>query len=358
MNAVVVSAAGIACALVLAGCQPAPEKPEPVRPVLTKTMALEAPTASRFAGEIAPRFETSLSFRMFGRVVDRSVEVGDYVKAGQQIAQLDATAQELALRSATANLAAAEAQLTNLLAIEQRQRSLLERNAIADVDFESAEQARRAGQSSVAQAEAQLTKAQEQLGYATLRVDTAGLVTSVEIELGQTVTAGQTVATVVRPESSEAVVSVAEAVVNTLKVGDRFTIVKQVDPSIAVSGTIREIAPQADAATRSVEVRINLVDPPESFKLGSTIMAMLVQPEPDRLVVPATAVVTAETGSSVWVVDAAAQTVAQRSVTATPIDDASMQITAGLAVGDIVVVAGAHSLEAGQPVRFTQGDAP
>ncbi|WP_137151851.1 efflux RND transporter periplasmic adaptor subunit [Devosia sp. FKR38] len=355
MKAPFPAALAILASLALAGCQPAAEKPEPIRPVLAKVLALESAPVVRFAGEVAPRYQTDLSFQIFGRVIERSVDVGDTVSAGQQIAQLDSTSQQLTIRSAEANLAAAEAQLNNLLAVEQRQGDLLERGTISDTVYETAQQASRSGEAAVAQARAQLEKAQEQLAYTTLRADTDAVVTAVGVEPGQTVGVGQMVATVVRPEEREAVIFVPEAFAARLAVGDRFDIVKQLDPAIAAIGTVREIAPQANANTRSFQVRIALNGASVSFTMGSTITASLAQAETDQLVLPRTAIVDRDGAASAWVVDPDSHAVSLHSVMIADRDATTVEVTSGLSVGDVVVVAGVHSLEDGQTVRIDEG---
>ena len=357
MNAPYLGAVVLGAALLLSGCQPAPEQAEPVRPVLTKTLTLETAPASQFAGKIAPRYTTNLSFQTFGRVIERSVDVGDFVEPGQQIAQLDTTTQQLAIRTAEANLSSAQAQLNNLLAVQQSQRSLLDLGNISDAVFESAAQASSSGEAAVAQARAQLDKAKEQLGRATLRADTASLVTAVSVQPGQTVTVGQTVATVVRPESREAVIYVAEVEAGNLRVGDQFTIVKQLDPTIQATGAIREIAPQADPSARTVEVRIALNDGIGALKLGSTILATQIETTVDQLVLPISAVVEDANGNYVWVVDPRTAKVARREVEITPRDAGTVRAVAGMEVGDVVVIAGANSLADGQTVRVNEGPA-
>ncbi|MBU1304199.1 MAG: efflux RND transporter periplasmic adaptor subunit [Alphaproteobacteria bacterium] len=345
-------------ALSLAGCQAPVEKPAAARPVLTKVLTLEAEPAVKFAGEVAPRYQTDMSFQTFGRVVERSVEVGDAVTAGQQIARLDPTSQELAIRAAEANLAAADAQLNNLLAVEDRQGSLLDRGTISDTVFETAQQASRSGAAAVAKARAQLDKAQEQLAYTTLRADTDAVVTAVGADPGQTVAVGQTVATLVRPEQREAVISVPEGLAGRLNVGDTFVVTKQLAPDITAEGRIREIAPQANANTRSIEVRIALDDASTKFTLGSTIIASLKQATANQLVLPVTAVFDGAGGPSAWVVDLAKQSVSQRPISTIPRDAATVEITKGLSVGDTVVIAGVHSLEDGQTIKLDQGHTP
>jgi membrane fusion protein, multidrug efflux system len=348
--------AGVALTLVLAACQPAaPDAPEAVRPVLTKTLALESAGEDRFAGVVAARYESGLGFRIFGRVISRSVSVGDLVTAGQQIAQMDATQQELNVRSAQANLASAQAQLENLVAIEQRQLALLENDNVSPAVFESAQQARRAGDSSLAQAQAQFDKAQEQLGYTTLRAESDGLVTAVSVEPGQTVSAGDVVATIVQPEVREAVISVLESNARDVQTGDTFTITKLLDPSQSVVGTVREVAPQAAAATRTVTVKISMDDPTGMFRLGSTIVATRVDPEGQVLVVPATSLLIDGAETQVWVVDGG--TVSKRTVVAEQRESGDFIVRDGLAVGDVVVTAGVNSLTEGQQVGSSEGHA-
>lgn len=352
--------AAMALAALLAACQPTPDSAEAaaaIRPVLTKTVAFESVAADRFAGEVVARYESSLGFRVLGRVISRSVEVGDRVEPGQQIAQLDSSEQELTVRTAEADVTSAQAQLNNLVAIEQRQQALLSQSSVSSAVFESSQQARRAGESALAQAQAQLNKAREQLGYMTLRAETSGLVTTVEVEPGQTVAVGDTVVTLVQPEIREAVIAVIESEAGDLHVGDAFTIAKQLDPNLSVSGTVREVSPQADSTTRTVTVRIAMDDPTGKFRLGSTIIATRAEADRQELVVPATAVFPDATGTNVWVVDTAKGSVTKRPVVAERQDSGAFVVNQGLSVGEVVVIAGSHSLTDGQQVRSNQGQA-
>ena len=339
--------------LSLLGCQASPPAEEPVvRPVLTKTLAYETPSRDSYAGVVVSKFETTLGFREFGVVIERSVEVGDLVAAGQQLAQIDASSQELGLTSAQANLNAARAQYNNLLAIEQRQRTLLDQSNIASSVYESAEQALRAGEAALKQAQTQLDKANEQLSYTSLRSDTTGVVTAVDLELGETVAVGQPVVTVVQPELRKAVISLLESQSDAISLGDRFSIVKQLDPSVSVQGTVAEIAPEADPVTRTVSVDLELDDPTGQFRLGSTVLATRSLDEQKFLVVPETAVLAFESKQSVWTVDPANMTVSKRRVALEPYGPDAFVVSHGLNPGDIVVIAGGQSLVDGQEVRF------
>ena len=171
-----------------------------------------------------------------------------------------------------------------------------------------------APKASVARAQANLTKAIEQLGYAQVKADFAGVVTAVGAEVGQVVSPGQSVVTVARPDIREAVVDIGADFPVPLQIGLPFTVSLQLLPAVQVEGQIREIAPQADPATRMRRVRIALSDPPASFRLGTTVTAKLSNDQNSILRVPASAVLTRDGESFVWVVDHPTSTVSLHKV--------------------------------------------
>jgi membrane fusion protein, multidrug efflux system len=223
-------------------------------------------------GTIESRYQTDLGFRLLGRLIARPVNVGDLVAEGQTIAAIDSTALELTVRSARADLSKAQALLANASATEERKRSLITSDATTKQAVDDAEQVRAGAEASVARAQANLTKTLEQLGYAQVKTDFAGVVTAVGAEVGQVVSPGQTVVTVARPDVREAVVDIGADFQVTLTIGLRSL---QLLPAVQVQGQIREIAPQADPVTRRQRIRIALSDPPPSFRLGATVTARL-----------------------------------------------------------------------------------
>jgi RND family efflux transporter MFP subunit len=308
-------------------------------------------------GTVEARFKTDLGFRLLGRVIERPVNVGDPVARGEIVAVLDSTALELAVRSARADLAKSRAQLVNASGVEDRQRILIASNTTTKAILDSAEQARAGAEASVARAEANLKKALEQLGYAKLISDFAGIVTAVGAEVGQVVQPGQSVVTIARPDIREAVVDIGGDFPDPLRVGLRFTVSLLLQPDTQIQGVIREIAPQADAATRMQRVRIALRDPPPSFRLGATVTARLGDDLPSALRVPGSAVLTRDGEDFVWVVDLPASTVALRKVQLSR-DGGDIRVTGGLAAGTRVVTAGIHTLTPGQHVRIEQDATP
>ena len=198
-----------AVALALTACRD--EKaagPPPVRPVLSIVVEPQTRGRQAFTGVVEPQFQAMLGFRLLGRVVDRDVDVGDFVQRGDRLAALDPIAQELAVRSARAELESASAQLENTTATEVRQRTLFERKVVSSADVEAAEQTREAAVATAARPEANLKVAEEQLGYTRIAADFDGVVTAVGAEVGQVVSPGETVVTVARPDLREAVIDI------------------------------------------------------------------------------------------------------------------------------------------------------
>jgi membrane fusion protein, multidrug efflux system len=351
-----VIASTIASALALAGCKQEAKTPEPVRPVLSTVIEPAASGSTVAVGTVQPRYETNLGFRVLGRLIARPVNVGDLVTEGQTIAAIDPTALELAVQSAKADLSKAEALLENAIGTEERKRVLIKTDATTRQMVDDAEQVRAGAQASTARARAKLAKAIEQLGYAQVKADFAGVVTAVSAEVGQVVSPGQSVVTVARPDVREAVVDIGADFPVPLTVGLPFTVSLQLLPAVQVQGQIREIAPQADSVTRMRRVRIALNDPPESFRLGSTITARPSKAY-SRLRVPVSAVLKKGDETFVWVVDEPTSTVSLHKVDLSE-DEGGIRVTGGLTAGTRIVTAGIHSLEQGQQVRIQEESTP
>ncbi len=346
----------LALTLVVSGCKPEAKAPEPVRPVLSTVVEPMRSNSTVAVGTVEPRYKTDLSFRLLGRLIARPVNVGDLVGEGDVIAAIDSTALEFAVRSAKAELAKSQAQLANTSATEERQRTLITTDATTKATLDNAVQARAGAEASVARAQANLTKALEQLSYAQLKSDFAGVITAVGADVGQVVSPGQSVVTVARPDIREAVVDIGPDFPVPLAAGLPFIVSLQLLPGVEVEGVIREIAPQADPVTRTRRVRIALNDPPQSFRLGATVTAKLSS-ERSALHVPTSAVLTKDAESFLWVVDLPASTVSLRRV-ALSRDATGIQVTGGLGAGTRVVTAGIHSLTQGQQVRIQEDATP
>ncbi|PZU88163.1 MAG: efflux transporter periplasmic adaptor subunit [Chelatococcus sp.] len=330
------------------------------RPVVSVVVEPRREQAIGFSGTIQPRFQTDRGFRVLGRLVSRHVDVGDIVTPGQILAQIDPVLLNLAERASEADLVKAQAQLANTTAAEGRTSALFAKQVANQADLDSARQALEAATAGVQQAQANLAKAQEQRSYATLTADEAGVVTSVDAEIGQTVAAGRKVMAIARTDVRDAVVDIPDFTARAMKQGDVFSIRLQADPSVADTGKLREIAPQADQATRTRRVRITLDRALEAFRLGATVTvlpATEVQ-KPAMAELPASAILDRDGATRVWVLDTKTKTVRSVAVDLAERDDRKVRIIGQLPAGARIVAAGVNSLSEGQTVKIDERTAP
>ena len=268
------------------------KRPSPCGPCCRWSLSRAARTASVAVGAVEPQYKTNLAFRVLGRLIARPVSVGDLVSRrtdGRRDRPHGPRAR--GTRRPELSLRRPRRSLRPRTATEERKRTLITTDATTKQTLDNAEQARAGAEASVAHAQANLTKAIEQLGYAQVKADFAGVVTAVGAEVGQVVSPGQNVVTVARPDIREAVVDIGADFPVPLDIGLPFTVSLQLLPAVQVEGQIREIAPQADPVTRLRRVRIALNDPPESFRLGHDRHGKAQQrPKLRHLRVPASAV--------------------------------------------------------------------
>lgn len=345
----------------VAGCDghgSAPVAPA-VRPVLSVVVEPAAPQQADFAGVIEPRYQTERAFQVLGRIVARPVDVGDTVVKGQAIAEIDPLTYQLAVRADEADLASAKAELEKTAARRGRVQSLVARGVSPQSELDSAEEAAASAAAAVQVAAAQLAKAKEDLGYTKLTADMDGIVTRVSAEVGQMAAPGKTVMTLARTDIREAVVDVPEDVARALAPGAAFEIRLQSDRAVATAGSVREIAPQADAATRLRRVKITLDRPAAPFRIGATVTATpaAAAAGPSLLELPATAIFERDGATRVWIVDGASKRVRSAVVDVAAGNGGTVRIARGLAAGDRVVIAGVNSLAEGQAVQIDAGAA-
>jgi RND family efflux transporter MFP subunit len=343
----------LAVAVLLAGChEAAPPAPEarPVRTVTVERRAGGGPVS--LTGQIRAQEEVSLAFRIDGRIVERRVNVGDRVKAGQLVARLDPLIQQNALRSAQANLSAAHGQLTEARNNFERQQALVIKGFTTRRQFDQAQQTLQTAEAKVDSAQAELRNAQEQLSYTELYADADGTATEKGAEPGEVVRAGQMIVKVARQGGRDAVFDVPGQLIRT---GPRDPVVQVAltdDPSVRTTGRVREVAPEADPTTRTFKVKVGLTKPPEPMRLGATVTGTIQLDSAPVIEVPASALTEASGRPAVWLVDPTSQTVSLRNVDVARYDPDAVVLSRGLEAGEIVVTAGVHALRPGQKVRL------
>lgn len=342
--------------ILLAGCQPSPVPEEPLRAVRTLVVQM-APTRSQleFAAEIRPRVESRLGFRIPGKLVERSVQFGQTVRAGQALARLDGQDLQLGQEAARAALAAAQAQLDLAESEFKRFVALRDQGFISGAELERREAALRSARSAFEQASAQLRVQTNQSGYSTLVADAAGVITAVEAEPGMVMAAGVTVVRLAHDGPRDAWFSVPE---------DRITEVRALIGRQGVlqvrrwgaddrnwPATVREVAAAADPATRTFLVKADMGAAPVA--LGQSVTVLLPGPEtPPALMLPLTALFEHQGKSQVWVLDRTTMTVQMRAVQPVAIQANLIVLGAGLSPGESVVTAGVHTLSPGQKVSL------
>jgi membrane fusion protein, multidrug efflux system len=346
----------IAAALIaatVAGCNEPASSTSEARPVRTVTVVKKAEGGMvSLTGQIRAKDQVGLAFRLDGRMIERPVSVGDVVKPGQVIARLDPQNQQNSLRSAQADLASAEAVLTQARLAFGRQQKLLADGWTTQAKFDDAEQALATAQAQVDSTQAHVRIAQDQLSYTDLLADAPGAVTAVGAEPGEVVRTGQTVVQLARQGGRDAVFDVPEQLIRT---GPRDPVVEIAltnDPQVKASGRVREVAPQANAATRTFQVKVGIIDPPEALSLGSTVTGSIKLAAPSGVEVPASVLTETDGHPAVWVVDPQSQSVSLRNVDVLRYDPATVVVSQGLEAGEIVVTAGVQTLRPGQKVRL------
>lgn len=350
--------------LALAGCS-RPEAPaDPVRAVRTQVVADGTQVASHeYAAEIRARTESRLGFRVGGKLQSRAVNLGDPVRPGQVLAQLDGQDLRLGQDAARAALSAAQTQLDQASADFKRFKELRDQGFIGAAELERRETAVKAARAQWEQARAQLAVQGNQASYASLVADAAGVVTGVEAEPGQVVAAGAPIVRLAHDGPRDAVFSVPEDRVGSIRAllgkagGVRLLPWGSQD---AVPATVREVAAAADPATRTFLVKADTGTAP--VRLGQTASVRVDAPPVDGAIrLPLSAVVESQGRSMVWLFDRTSMTVRQQPVTVAGADGNQVLIAQGLKPGDEVVTAGTHVLTPGQKVKpFTAlaGGAP
>ena len=354
MNTTPFRALALMLALVpfVASCsKPAPAE-EPVRSVKLLTVGIERMTSgSEFAGEVRARVESRLGFRVAGKLVRRQVEIGQRVRAGQVIAQLDPQDFKLAAEAMRAQLLVAVTNRDLAQADFKRFKDLKDQNFVSGAELERREAALKAANAQVQQVQAQLAAQGNQSDYTNLVADVAGLVTAIEAEPGQVVQAGATIARIAQDGPRDVVFSVPEDRLKAITTGSQVAI-RTWSPGLELAGVVREIAAAADPVTLTFQVKVTLAgsDPPP---LGATVTvapAALSTKGVQVIKLPTSALKQDGRTSAVWVLDPASMTVKSQPVQIAAADGNEVVVSAGLVPGMQVVIAGVHVLSAGQKV--------
>jgi RND family efflux transporter MFP subunit len=329
-----------------------------VRPV--KTAVVERIGTGRtltYSGVVRPRIESPIGFRVSGKIVERLVNIGDRLEVGQVIARLDDTDLKLAETSARAAVAAAATRRNVAADNLDRAARLLPQSFISKAAYDTRRNELDAAAGALESAEAQLHQATNAAGYALLKADKSGIVTAVSAEPGQVVSAGQPVITLADDAEIEIAIAVPEQDAGHLAVGQAAKATLWAGPSVSSEGWIREIAGQADPASRTYAVRISVPAPPQGMRLGMTAtVALRIEETVSPVAVPVAALAERDGNTVVFVVDKEGDN-KQAAVRRTPVSiggvaDEVVRVSGGLQPGDVVVTGGVQFLRDGMRVRL------
>jgi RND family efflux transporter MFP subunit len=302
-----------------------------------------------FTGVIGARVQSNLGFRVAGKIVERLVNVGQSVKAGQPLMRIDETDLLLALTAKRNAVTVARATAVQTEADERRYAKLVNDGWVSHQRYEQAKAAFDSANAQLAAAEADARVAENGTNYSVLVADADGTVVETLGEPGQVVSAGQTVVRLAQAGPREAVVALPETI--------RPAIGSVAEASVyggngrRDTAHLRQLSDSADAQTRTYEARYVLGGDAATAPLGATVTIRLasqaVRPE---VQVPLGAVLDDGRKVGVWVFDSVTSTVHFRPVGLVRVTSETA-VVSGLDADDRVVSLGAHLLQEGARVR-------
>lgn len=341
------------------GCTPQDKQSQQViRPVKVVRIGDEAAAGvMSFAGEVRARYETTLAFRVSGKMIDRLVEVGDRVHKGQRLARLDSNDYQLGRDALNAQLKSARAEQDFARDDLTRYRELLNERVISPAEFDRHDTAYITARERVAALNAQLSQATNQLQYTDLLADRDGVVTALEAEIGEVVTAGQPIVKLARLDEKEIHIDIPEQRVAEIELHQKVRVTLWASGDKQIQARIREIAAAADPASRTYRVKTTLLEGQDEVRLGKTATVWIPVTTSPRLAVPLSAVFTPQNEPErprVWLVNEEASTVRSVPVQLGESLDGEHIVVAGVVSGQLVVSAGVQRLAEGQAVRLPE----
>ncbi len=340
--------------LVLIGCDKPPPAPPPPRPALVMVVGDKtvAPTMA-LVGEVLPRYESNQGFRINGKIIERKVEVGSRVNKGQILARLDAADARLAAAASLADVKSAEANLSLAKAELKRYRQLYDRKFVSASSLDVKEAELKTTAAKLAQLQAQANVSGNQTRYTDLTADRDGIVTMIRAEPGQVVETGEVIAKIADTQKIDVLVAVPESHMSGITLNASVRIRLWANRQQIYQGTVREISPSAESATRVFNVRITINNPDTTLKFGMTASVSFsneVNQTATTMLIPSSALTEINGKKTVWVIDAN-NTVKSREVSAGEFSEAGILVTSGLEAGEKIAIAGVHTLVAGQQVK-------
>ncbi|OLP42385.1 efflux RND transporter periplasmic adaptor subunit [Rhizobium oryziradicis] len=345
--------------VLLAGCsqeKKADAKNEE-RPVKTvEVAAAKSIKQLDYSGSVKARYDVSLSFRVGGKILERVVNVGEHVKSGDLLARIDPSDYQLGVSKAEADLDAASRQVETYALNKRRAQSLFDQNVVSKSELDQRNLAYDQAVSSQKSATTALQQAKNQLSYTNLYATSAGIVTQVDGEPGQVVSAGSPVMTMALDGEKEVVIAVPETEISQFKVGKSVKAQFWARRDLVLTGTVREVAGSANAQSRTFNVRVSLPQNPDIL-LGMTATIEAQGDEPQSgFDLPLSAIAKVDGKTVVWVVNPTSSTVEMRPVSVGEFSATGLHVFSGVRAGDKVVAAGTQFMTEGMKIAVMGDD--
>src|SRR5262245_18955293 len=340
--------------LAIAACDPMAAQPTvPTRPVLVTNVHYQSQVSERsFVGTVRPRIESDLGFRVAGKVAKRLVEVGTLVEAGQPLALLDEADLTLQAEQAAAELSAANGVVAQATAAEARAKELRQKGWSTDAQLDQAKAAADEARARLNRAERSVELTKNSLSYARLVADVAGVVTATFIEPGQVVTAGQSAIRLARLAEKEVVVAIPRTLLTRPKSRDAQVSIWS-NPDKRYVAKLRELAPSADAATRTYLAKFSMPEADDEVQLGMTATLTLSDSASERVArLPLSALFNQGEGPSLYVADAKSGALTLKRVSVKSYERDNVLIRDGVEEGANVVALGVQKLDPAQKVKI------
>src|SRR5437879_4969530 len=342
----------LAVGLMASGCsKPAVKDPRLQSPRVEVFKAKAAGSNGRtFTGIVEARVQSDLGFRVAGKILERSVDVGQRVQKGQPLMRLDPEDLRLSAAAQQANVEAARAKYTQTKADETRSGMLVKSGVISPREYDQDRAALDTAKAQLEAAEAQARVSNNSSEYAVLLADADGVIVRTLSEPGQVVAAGQTVIQLAHDGPREALINLPEGVRPDL---GAIASARLYGQDQMYQASMRQLSDAADPASRTFEARYVLEGEAASAPLGSTVTITLLTKRTSgsqSVLVPVGAVYDRGSGPGVWVVDDKSE-VKFRSVQIASIGQEEVVVSRGVDAGEKVVALGAHLLHEGQVVN-------
>lgn len=343
----------IALSLLLGACGGGEKVVEPVRPAIAaQPVPLESLAIETYSGDVRARYQTMLGFRIGGKIETRPVNNGERVRKGDVLATLAPEDAMLALNSSQAAVASAAADLALADAELERHRQLLEKNYVSKTLFDARVNQQKAAKARHEQAQAQMQVSRNQSRYTRLLANADGVITSVNAEIGQVVGPGTPVVSLAQAGELEVEIDVPESRYAEFKPGRQLILELWSEGGKRYAGQIREVASEADAATRTYAVRVGFDQPDESVQLGMTARVFFTDANtPAAVLIPLAALHEKDGKPAAWVIDPQTRKVSLREVRIGKYREDGVSVISGLLPSDWIVTAGVHKLVSGQQVQ-------